>query len=230
MSVSSQQKLRILCLHGYHGSARVLGQQLAALAQDAADVADFVYVDAPSLAAGDYGWWHATATGSSPDTARLRYVGWERTRAALVSTFERLGPFDGVLGFSQGAALAGLLVGSRAPQEQSQGVPPLSFDFAIMIGGFVSGDALLARLYLRREAYDLPSLHVLGRTDVVVPPDASRELAACFARPTVLEHAAGHVIPSDAPARRAFLTFLEQRLRARRQAATAAEPPLMTRQ
>src|SRR5215470_5572619 len=98
------RKLRILALHGYHGSAEILRRQVAPLADALADIAELVYVDAPSLATGDFGWWHAT-----DEEGVMRYRGWERTRAWIAEYCAQHGPFDGVFGFSQGAALAALL-------------------------------------------------------------------------------------------------------------------------
>ena len=208
--------MRILCLHGYQGSAQVLRQKLAPLAAGVGSQAELVFIDAPSRAVGDYGWWHARADGEpafgdpGADGPRRRYEGWQRTRAALIATFERLGPFDGVLGFSQGAALAGLLVGLRATGQRSPDPErPLRFDFAIMIGGFVSNDPELARLYQRRESYALPSLHVFGRADGIVPVAQSRALAAHFVTPVCVEHAGGHVIASEPAVQGAFRGFLE---------------------
>jgi hypothetical protein len=115
------RRLRILCLHGYHGSGAVLRRQMATWPSELATVADFVYADAPSLADGDFGWWHAVDSEQDPagddpgvGDRHRHYKGWARTRDAIVSAFEKQGPFDGVLGFSQGAALAALLVGLRA--------------------------------------------------------------------------------------------------------------------
>ena len=62
-------------------------------------------------------------------------------------------------------------------------------------------DADLARLYGERSNYDLPSLHIIGRSDAVVPREASLSLAAKFKDPLILEHESGHVI-SNAPADR----------------------------
>src|SRR5689334_19339744 len=62
----SPRKLRILCLHGYHGSAQILRSQLGPLASSLEPLVELVYVDAPSLAAGDFGWWHAVAKESDP--------------------------------------------------------------------------------------------------------------------------------------------------------------------
>jgi pimeloyl-ACP methyl ester carboxylesterase len=172
--------LRILCLHGYHGSAAVLRRQMAALtAAMPADV-EFVYVDAPPLAEGDFGWWHAGAGG------------WERTRKWATRLFRSTGGFDGVFGFSQGAALTGLLAGL---QQTRTGDPnhDLRFEFAVMVGGFKSDAAEPDDLFAR--PLTVPSIHVIGRTDVVVPPNESRWLADAFIDPWVLEHAGGHVVP-----------------------------------
>src|SRR5688572_25032687 len=83
-------KLRMLALHGYRGDARALQVQIEALARDLAPRAQFVFVDAPSLAAGDYGWWHAVRDVRSSergdpgvDSARSTYRGWPRSRAWL---------------------------------------------------------------------------------------------------------------------------------------------------
>ena len=226
--VSMLRKLKILCLHGYNGSAQVLRRQLAPLASNLESLVELVFIDAPSRAAGDFGWWHAVTTSLAPvvgdpgvDGPRRHYKGWQRTRDAIVAAFGTHGPFDGVLGFSQGAALAGLLVGLCGSSAQPSSEQPLHFDFAIMIGGFASNDTELARLYERRQSYALPSLHVFGRSDAVVPSDESRKLAAHFVNPSLVEHAGGHVIPSERPAQRALYSFLEQRLRDRDGVATS---------
>ena len=216
------KKLRILCLHGYHGSGEVLRRQMQALMDGLESRVELVYLDAPSLSEGDYGWWHAVAaeSGQGADTsgvglARMRYEGWERTRRAIVSAFQERGPFDGIFGFSQGAALAGLLVGLRAPDGVPTPEQPLAFDFAIVVSGFVSNDPSHAPLYARAASYALPSLHLVGRSDGIVPPRDSKELAARFSEPTVLEHAGGHVVASDAATRAGVAAFLEAMSRRR---------------
>jgi hypothetical protein len=99
----------MLCLHGYHGSATILRRPMAPLARALPTNVELLYVDAPSLSSGDFGWWHEG------------FSGWERTRDWAVELL-RSGPrFDGILGFSQGAALTGLLAalyeGRTAPPE-----------------------------------------------------------------------------------------------------------------
>jgi hypothetical protein len=148
--------------------------------------AEFICVDAPSLAHGDFGWWHAV-NGS--------YEGWPATRDWAISLFAGQ-RFDGIFGFSQGAALAALLVGMRSPAGTPSQRRPLAFDFAMMVGGFVSNDPSHAGLF-DSEGFDLPSLHIIGRSDTVVPSTLSHGLASRFKNPLVIQHKGGHVIASD---------------------------------
>jgi hypothetical protein len=187
--------LRVLCLHGYHGSAAVLRTQMARFVAGMPASVEFVYVDAPSLAVGDYGWWHA---GSG---------GWERTRTWATQLFGSTGGFDGVFGFSQGAALTGLLAGV---QETRTGDPhgDVNFGCALMVGGFKSDAAGPHELF--PHPLRVPSVHVIGRIDGVVPPAESRRLADQFTDPIVLEHPGGHVVPGDPAMTRPIVELLER--------------------
>ena len=133
-----------------------------------------------------FGWWHRD------------YAGWERTRDWAAALFQREARFDGLFGFSQGAALTSLLVGM---------VP---VDFAVMVGGFRSDSPLHADLYAATENYRLPSLHVIGQADRVVPARDSLRLAAQFTAPVVVRHPGGHVIPGTPEVRAAFAAILNR--------------------
>lgn len=184
------RNIRVLCLHGYHGSGRVLREQMAPLTDGLQDTVEFVYVDAPSLATGDFGWWHH------------EFRGWERTRDWMVDLFEQQRPFDGVFGFSQGAALASLLVGMRDPHGRVDERPPVAFEFAMMVGGFRSDSSKHAGLYAATERYRLPSLHIMGRSDTIVPIGDSRVLAEQFSSPPSLSTP----VATSFPALRSFAT------------------------
>jgi pimeloyl-ACP methyl ester carboxylesterase len=210
------EKLSILCLHGYAANARVMRRQMAPLAEGLESFVKLVSIDAPPLASGKLGWWRAIAiddaAAADPGVGRgaKRYEGWPRSLEAIRSACVREGPFDGVLGFSQGAALAGLLVGSRPRGSRADREPQsLAFGFAVMVGGFISADSELARLYEERSNYEPPSMHIIGRSDNVVPREASLELASKFKDPLILEHDGGHVIPNAPPIRQEFRAFLE---------------------
>jgi hypothetical protein len=191
--------LRVLCLHGYHGSGRILREQMKPLTGDLDASIEFVPIDAPSLDRGDFGWWHEG------------FRGWEKTRDWMVGFFDEQPPFDGVFGFSQGAALTSLLVGMRGIGGRSPEHGPLSFRFAVMVGGFRSDSSMHAQMYARAENYELPSLHIMGRSDSIVPIADSRVLAAQFSTALILEHSGGHVIPA-APSIRADVELFFHRM------------------
>jgi pimeloyl-ACP methyl ester carboxylesterase len=191
-------KLRVLCLHGYRGSADILRQQMRPLVSGLESTLDLVYADAPSLAGGDFGWW------------QHNFRGWERTRGWAVEFFSRQEHFDGLFGFSQGAALTSLLVGMRAPDGHVSEQHPLAFEFAMMVGGFRSDSPVHADLYASRESFMLPSLHIMGDSDQVVPAADSRVLAGQFASPVVLTHSGGHVIATTQSIRREVTRFLAE--------------------
>jgi hypothetical protein len=172
--------LRVLALHGYHGSADVLRMQTASLVSSMPANVAFVYVDAPSLASGDYGWWHDG------------FRGWERTLAWAADLFDSQPRFDGVLGFSQGAALVGLLAAVNESQRTERSLASW-FDFAVMVGGFTSDSPLHSAMF--RNQLVEPSAHIMGKNDGIVPVSESRRLAGRFANPLVLEHSGGHIVP-----------------------------------
>jgi fermentation-respiration switch protein FrsA (DUF1100 family) len=182
--------LRVLCLHGYHGSAAILRRQMAPLAGSLADI-EFVYLDAPSLASGGFGWWHEG------------FSGWEHTRDWITGQLSTGPRIDGLFGFSQGAALTGLLAGLRESPQAPRG---LDFGFAIMVGGFTSFLPQHADLFRRPLA--IPSVHVIGRSDGIVPASDSVRLADRFTDPLVLEHGGGHVIPGDRAVAEPIARFL----------------------
>jgi pimeloyl-ACP methyl ester carboxylesterase len=186
---------RILCLHGYHGSGAILRDQMQSLTAALPANVEFTYVDAPSLATGDFGWWHEG------------FDGWKRTRDWAIELVCGSPGFDGVFGFSQGAALAGLLT---AVQESGSAPPGFHFDFAVMAGGFTSD--LPEHAELLRRKLTTPSAHVIGRRDVIVPRADSLRLAGRFADPLIIEHPGGHIVPGHDAVARPIAEFLAARL------------------
>ena len=80
------------------------------MAQDDAGGRDHLKVDAD---AGEgrgnpRGWWNAAEVAERPAVSKT-YVGLEESLALARQTLQEHGPFDGLLGFSQGATLGALL-------------------------------------------------------------------------------------------------------------------------
>jgi predicted esterase len=132
----------------------------------------------------------------------------------VASVFLSAGPFDGVLGFSQGAAMALLLcalqslrdTGAAATAEVADDpitsqllelAGPIRFRFVLLCSGFVPPVPALAPLL--RVPLALPALVLLGTGDRQTHGGALSEAAAAAldaAHATVLRHDMGHVIPT----------------------------------
>merc|ERR550534_2294337 len=129
------------------------------------------------------------------------------------------GPFDGLVGFSQGTVMAHLLTESH----KSSVYPWLSsLKFGIFVAGFPS------RMHPNLngqmdEQIDLPSLHISGQEDTHVPPSYQEELSHRFVNPTWYSHHKGHILPQTAETIEAVSAFL-QRFRVQDVNSTATAP------
>lgn len=179
-----------------------------------------------------YGWWRRPST--NPPT----YKGIEDGLASVTATLKNEGPFDGVVGFSQGACLtfmvASLLETNRkdsfdAAVTKDDGVefpdsflpdntgnhPPLKF--AIAYSGFKVADPRWAALYDFQRPVTTPVLHVLGTLDALVIEVMSRGLIdACAGDPEkegkVVFHPGGHFVPSQRTYLEAAVGFIRRSL------------------
>ncbi|CAI5794617.1 Esterase OVCA2 [Podarcis lilfordi] len=220
MSARGGGRLRLLCLHGYRQSADIFRARTGSLRKALRGRAELLYVDAPhsvdaplpsgeaasgALEADSKGWWFSNpqeATFSALEEASS-CKGLEESLDSVAKAFAEQGPIDGLLGFSQGAALVGIICALK-----QRGDPRFPFDFAIVVAGFKSQAAPHQGYY--QEPIVVPSLHVLGETDRVIPAEMSRQLASCFAEPVSLIHTGGHFVPASAPQKKAYLEFLDQ--------------------
>jgi hypothetical protein len=169
------------------------------------------------------GWWtsgenvDAAATPGQwvrPSQSR-RAVGMDESLALLVDTLVKEGPFDGILGFSQGAAMGALLLAHVQQALQNGGsLSGLTLPrFAILVAGFVPMDDRLQSLMKNSSviASGVAVLCVSGTEDALVPPARVQTLADCFGgRVQVFSHPGGHGIPSNAAFRTAVRTFLDE--------------------
>lgn len=114
------------------------------------------------------------------------------------------GPFDGILGFSQGAAFVAMLC---SLQEQKL-EPAFGFRFAIIVAGFRSACTEHQKFY--NSPIQVPSLHVFGLEDRVIPDKMSRELLPSFQDPQVLIHPGGHFVPAASAHRQTYQDFLKR--------------------
>ncbi len=182
-------KVQVLCLHGKRQDGEIFSQRLERLTRRLAPVAEFTFVDAPFVLELEEGqsvpmraWWRGDAASDSELEAACRAI-----REA------HAGPVDGVIGFSQGAALGALLAATRADGPGAT-VPALAaLKFILVAGAFVMPGFPGAQLD------DLPSLHVMSAQDTCVNAAASADLAKRFAGSGCHTHEQGHALPVRAP-------------------------------
>ncbi|KAK7493230.1 hypothetical protein BaRGS_00015567, partial [Batillaria attramentaria] len=82
------------------------------------------------------------------------------------------------------------------------------FDFAILVAGFKSRSSGHDHLYSKR--ISIPTLHVFGDTDKVIPKEMSQDLLQYFQDCVTLEHPGGHFIPAGSAQKKVYLEFLDK--------------------
>lgn len=124
--------------------------------------------------------------------------GWETSWEYLQEVFHDLGPFDGVLGFSQGAAVAAALCHLR-------GQANVQFKFAVLCSGY-------ALPFLAGNSIPCPSLHIYGGHDRQIQDQESEQLANLFRSDerTIVKHECGHIIPTQPAYVEQYLQFLSK--------------------
>ncbi|XP_031397094.1 rhodanese-like domain-containing protein 6 isoform X4 [Punica granatum] len=114
--------------------------------------------------------------------------------AHLKKVFSQDGPFDGILGFSQGAAMATL---ACAHQDKFKG--EMNFRFAVLCSGYLPKIAEISH-----GTINCPSLHIFGSDhgkDRQISNTASKDLATYFEEGSsvIIQHDSGHIIPTRSP-------------------------------
>ncbi|BAT99474.1 Rhodanese-like domain-containing protein [Vigna angularis] len=199
MEDQTQRKPRILCLHGFRTSGEILKQLVLRWPEPVIQNLDLVFLDGqfPSQGRSDvegifdppyYEWFQANEDFSE-------YRNFEECLAYIEDFMLKNGPFDGVLGFSQGAILAAAL-----PGMQSQGVALGKVEkikFLIVISGAMFGGNKFGMPKLASNAFSKPidclSLHFIGEKDFM--KEESVALLEAFQNPVVIHHPKGHTVP-----------------------------------
>ncbi|KZC15181.1 Ovarian cancer-associated gene 2 protein like protein, partial [Dufourea novaeangliae] len=111
----------ILAIHGYAQSDIIFNTKLGSLRKGFKKEVDFLFLRAPHQvpmksnfgvdeAVEGYGWWFNTEDNVFKAIAPSNLsVGFEDSLTLIEKTFQESGPFDGIIGFSQGAAFVTIL-------------------------------------------------------------------------------------------------------------------------
>lgn len=207
--MSEERLLKILCLHGYRQNATIFRQKLGGFRRACRKQAEFVFINAPHFVASgassdenvgddsdesERGWWLPGEDVASFD-AQLS-VSFQTISDAQTS----LGPFDGILGFSQGASVIGYYLVDPAHKSP--------FQFAIFAAKSPTRPHL--KFLFDSHKITVPTLHVFGESDDICPmKDSVDFLGACEKARTVI-HPGGHFFPAAAAQKKTYVSFLEE--------------------
>lgn len=150
----------------------------------------------------------------SPLQYKTQTSGWAKSWEFLQKVFREEGPFDGLLGFSQGAAIAAALCPLRCTDTQKL----VDFKFVICCSGYPSPapeHVVMSCASKSGALFDCPSLHVFGGGDGhdrQITPFESEQLASLFESDSsvLLRHEFGHLIPSQSTYTKTYKNFLCQ--------------------
>lgn len=260
-SASSAASLKLLMLHGYtqngelfHAKTRVLEKHLqkafssislsyptGPIQLKATDVPGF---DPTTAADPDdveaYGWWRRSDISDPPE-----YVGLEKGLETISQLLASDGPFDGVIGFSQGAALAAMTASLLEGKSRKQGfkdaqakssfaIPyPSSFDslshpplkFCVSYSGFIAPGGRY-RAFYEHPMITTPVCHFVGSLDSVVEEKRTQALIdACggAGKTQVVVHPGGHFVPTGKQYLDMLISFIRSTTSAEQEPQTKEE-------
>ena len=183
-------KRTILVLHGKGGSGASMKLRFQEI-ESALPEFDFAYATAPhELDGGGYQWWTLP-----PGVRSFQATAYGGVDAAL--DVVRSSKADVVWGHSQGAILLGFAAAIDAIDWLG--------DAKLILNGASWPKPYEAEL---ERGCRGQTLHVLGATDDINPPEQARRLAACYGEARIHEHPGGHYIPTDEAAIKCYRDFL----------------------
>lgn len=205
--------MRLLFLHGFQQSPSIIQEETGFLqpylSQIVGEEVEFVYPAAPfpstPRATGDptYSWW--------PEDGNEEY---RKTFAYLSGVLEQDGPFEGAVGFSQGATLACLMA---ALLEQPEPNRPNDFKtrhnafrFVLSFSGYREDDPRVQQYYA--PGINTPVMHFINSTDPILAEDRCLRLVnTCVdSDGRVVSYAGeGHRVPATKKAKMAMARFLQ---------------------
>jgi len=234
-SLENLPPLKVLALHDYRQNDEMFSRMVEPFKKIVGDNIKFTYISAPNipLAKGDddiynnlRGWWFTNNSNyyDINDTSDF-CKGFESSIDTLVDIVKAQGPFDGIMGFSQGAALAAMICLDSAVKKalakfndtESEGIqyqPQFpaelsSFKFAILFSGYCSKSSTHSKIYDKvREIRKLgksnylndsmvPILNVIGDNSRIVRGLKGEKLSLVFGLKNTQEvhYDRGHYIP-----------------------------------
>ncbi|KAE8394609.1 serine hydrolase FSH [Aspergillus alliaceus] len=149
--------MKILCLHPWGTSAEIFEKQISVVCNLLGETHNYVFLDAPFhvvLQKGPFYCWYEGLSSAQVKSAH----------DFILDTIEEEGPFDGVIGFSQGASLALSILYHHEVYQPHQ---PPPFRFAVFFCSIlsISPDAQFNADIIKKYSRYFKGLDRLGRHD-----------------------------------------------------------------
>ena len=206
---TSTKKLRILVLHSNKQNSVSFKKNTRKALRPLAEVVELVFIDAPhaykpsestaldlqgiDMVSSKLSTNNKTFWNSSDDPATMQYRGLEESIQYIDDKCRQEGPFQGILGFSQGGCLAGIM--ARLQDLKATRVQNCNFQFVVLISAFPCRDVrpeFGMHESLGASLITVPSFHSWGLADTLVVPERSEFLASHFKNPMICTHKGAH--------------------------------------
>ncbi|TPX56168.1 hypothetical protein PhCBS80983_g04735 [Powellomyces hirtus] len=193
------KKLRIMCLHGSETSGTILSLQLQALRQNLRKEVEFYFLNGPRKQYTSYvskyfdGPYYRWLPSSSSD------VGQNSTMTAVNHLLNEMDafdePFDGILGFSEGASIV-----EMADRLSATGRIPRKWNFSVLISACaIKASSPSTPSWIKRPFEGgylrFPSVHVISSQDYLFRRSMEVERRYEPESRQVVTHDSGHQIP-----------------------------------
>ncbi|EPQ52447.1 hypothetical protein GLOTRDRAFT_140197 [Gloeophyllum trabeum ATCC 11539] len=224
---------KVLMLHGHAQNADIFRNRTANIVKacSGSDI-EFVYVNAPHIlwptdlppARSSVGEARVNDVSYSEESTSAPRAWWFMTEARTkchgiakgiraIRDILAQDEYEGVFGFSQGAAMAATISAILErpylhPEFMSNGKPiHPRFRFCVAVSGFIPPCDLSDIIF--STSYNTPSVHVVGKNDVVVREEDTQVLLNKSAAKVVEYHVGGHFVPITQKWRSFFAEHLQ---------------------
>ncbi|KAL9049435.1 MAG: hypothetical protein Q9162_007221 [Coniocarpon cinnabarinum] len=198
--------MRFLCLHGWGTNSDIFEAQTALLRHEIGGGHTYEFVDGPMT------WPTQPGIEEAFGEQECCYTYWDPSNAASIEAavdyleefMNSDGPFDGVLAFSQGAALAATLLAKNVKASNGKYLKHPLFKCAIFLSAMrpVDYSALASgeiRMLSRAQdgvIYTIPTSNIWGAKDSQYPGVPEQVSDLCLAeQSTTFVHSKGHEVP-----------------------------------
>mmetsp|Transcript_5589 Transcript_5589/g.5778 ORF Transcript_5589/g.5778 Transcript_5589/m.5778 type:complete len:217 (+) Transcript_5589:50-700(+) len=192
--------LKVIALHGKGNTGESFQKKIEPFVAATKGSAEWIFPTAPHSVEDGMAWWLLPPGVRTYNAEKLEGV------EESIKMIEDLYPFDAIIGHSQGAMLAAILI-ARGLSGESEVKP----NFAIL-----SGSAWPAPFSTLLDSIpptsvkesELQSLHIIGDKDDMNPPVQAMRLGKVL-QGEIYTHPGGHVLPVDMTSIKKYCSFLK---------------------